>query len=396
MSPSPRPVEALAADLFAPLLRAQPEGSRWVALSHDTEQGLNLTLADGDRVLLFEFDARDDARDCWARTRRFNVCVRPRFGSAELTEAERRLASGVLAVVRQREQRLPLWEERSQASRPSAVREVSASQVLIPEGRGQYYLNPYAGCMIGCPFCYVGDRADFSRALEGQPRLPWGRWVDVKVDAPEVLRREIGRFAPGPVRLSPILTDPYQPLERTYRVTRRCLEVLLEHGFSPVILTRGARIVEDLPLLARFPRAAVGLSISTDDDRVRARFEPGADPIEERLDALARLRAAGLRTFVAVQPMLPMDPARLVALTAPHAGVVRIDRMYELARAAELYEAAGCPEAMTDAFFAETGAALRAGYAAAGVRVDDLDEMTPLLGDGRGAVLPWRPSGAGA
>ena len=89
-------------------------------------------------------------------------------------------------------------------------------------------------------------------------------------------------------------------------------------------------------------------------------------------------------------------PARLVALTAPHAGVVRIDRMYELARAAELYEAAGCPEAMTDAFFAETGAALRAGYAAAGVRVDDLDEMTPLLGDGRGAVLPWRPSGAGA
>ena len=204
----------------------------------------------------------------------------------------------------------------------------------------------------------------------------------MKVDAPEVLRREVRALPPGPVRMSPILTDPYQPLERTYRITRQCLEVLLEAGFSPVILTRGARVVEDLDLLARFPRAAVGLSIPTDDDAVRARFEPGADPVEARIDALARLRAAGLRTFIAVQPMLPMNPARLVDLTAPHAHVARIDRMYDLDRAAHLYVAADATEAMTDDYFARTGEALRSGFAARGVRVDALDDLDALLGSG--------------
>ena len=314
------------------------------------------------------------------RTRRFNVCVRPRFGGDDLTDAERRLVNGVVATVRQRENRLPLAEARPEATRASAVREVSATRVLIAEGRGQYYLNPYAGCMIGCPYCYVGDRADLSRALDGQARHAWGRWVDVKVDAPEVLRQEVRSLPPGPVRMSPILTDPYQPLERTYRITRQCLEVLLEAGFSPVILTRGARVVEDLDLLARFPRAAVGLSIPTDDDGVRAHFEPGADPVEARMEALARCREAGLRTFLAVQPMLPMDPARLVALTAPHAHVVRIDRMHDLERVGDLYRSAGCPEAMTEEFFARTGEALRAGFSAHGVRLDGLDDMEALLG----------------
>ena len=378
--PTRRTTDALAADLFAPLLRPQPPGAAWRVVSHDAEQGLCLTLACGDRVLLVEFEPRDDAADCYARTRRFNVCVRPRFAGADLTEHERGLVSGVVATVRQRELRLPVADPAPAADGRAAVREVSAGRVLIPEGRGQYYLNPYAGCMIGCPFCYVAPRADLSRALDGQARRAWGRWVDVKVDAPEVLRREVRSLPPGPVRMSPILTDPYQPVERTYRLTRRCLEVLLDAGFSPVVLTRGARVVEDVELLARFPRAAVGLSIPTDDDAVRRRFEPGADPIEARLDALAQCRAAGLRTFVAVQPMLPMDPARLVALSAPHAHVARVDRMYALDRVRHLYDAAGCPEAMTDGFFARTGAALSEGYAARGVHVDALDDMDALLG----------------
>jgi len=378
--PVRRAVDALAADLFAPLLRPQPPGAGWVALSHDAEQGLCLTLARGDRVLLVEFEPRDDARDCYARTRRFNVCVRPRFLGGDLDDAERRLVNGVVATVRQREGRLPLAGEQPTAARASAVREVSVTRVLIAEGRGQYYLNPYAGCMIGCPYCYVGDRADLSRALDGQAQHAWGRWVDVKVDAPEVLRREVLTLPPGPVRMSPILTDPYQPLERTYRVTRRCLEVLLEAGFSPVILTRGARVVDDLDLLARFPRAAVGLSIPTDDDAIRAHFEPGADTVTARVEALARCRAAGLRTFVTVQPMLPMDAARLVELTAPHAHVARIDRMYDLERSADLYRTADRMEAMTDEFFARTGESLRAGFTARGVRVDPLDDLAALLG----------------
>ncbi len=372
---------AAAADLFAPLLRAQPAEASWRVVSFDAEQGLCLTLARGDRVMLVELEPRDDALDCLARTRHFNVCARTRPGNGTLDEAEHRLVAGVVSVVRAREGRLlPLAAPRPAPARPSAVREITVDRVLVPEGRGQYYLNPYAGCMIGCPYCYVDTRADLSRRLDGQPALPWGRWVDVKVNAPEVLAREVRTLPPGPVRMSPILTDPYQPLEKTFRVTRRCLEVLLAHGFLPVILTRGARVVEDLDLLTRFPRLAVGMSIPTDDDSVRAAFEPGADPIEARLDALARCHAAGLRTFVAVQPALPMDPARLVSLVAPHAHVARIDRMYALDRTMALYNRAGCPEAAGDDFFRRTAAALREGFAARGVHVDDLDDLGVLLG----------------
>jgi len=183
------------------------------------------------------------------------------------------------------------------------------------------------------------------------------------------------------VRMSPILTDPYQGLERRFRITRQCLEVLAEAGsFIPVILTRAARVVEDLDLLTRFSCAAVGLSIPTDDDRVRRHFEPGGDAVEERLDALRRCHEAGLRTFLVVQPMLPMDPERLVELTAPYVRAVRVDRMYELHRTRAMYESFGRPDAMEDAFFEEMGRRLREGYASRGVAIDALDDLGRSLG----------------
>ncbi|MCP4249457.1 MAG: radical SAM protein, partial [bacterium] len=223
----------------------------------------------------------------------------------------------MIALVRRREMELPEFE-RPTTSRRAEVREIRVDRLLIAEGANQYYINPYVGCMIGCEFCYVAERADFSRGLRGLPRLPWGRYVDVKINAAEILRAEVRRRPPGIVRLSPILTDPYQPLERRYRITRQCLEVLLEAGFTPVILTRAARVVDDIDVLARFSKLAVGLSVPTDDDRVRISFEPGGDPINDRLAALERLHGAGIPTFAVVQPILPMQPERLVERLAPN------------------------------------------------------------------------------
>jgi DNA repair photolyase len=375
-----RPGGRLSADdavrrLLEPLLTslASPSPTGWRLVGWDADQGVSFTLGRGDSLLLVEAEARDDARDCFARTARFNVVVRRQFaGDEPLSDDERRVAQQVvriLAVV-----------ARPAASRPSEVREVRVDRVLVPEGRGHYYVNPYVGCMIGCDFCYAAHRVDLSRALGGLPELPWGRYVEVKVNAAEVLRREVREHPPGIVRLSPIVTDPYQPLERRFRITRQCLEVLLEFGFTPLVLTRAARVLDDVELLARFPRAAVGLSIPTDDDAIRRIFEPGGDPIDDRLDALARCHGAGIRTFGVVQPMLPMTPARLVERMAPHVAVVRIDRMHELSRSRVHYEAAGRVDASEDAFFEKTGAALRAGFAAAGVAVDDLDDLGGALG----------------
>jgi DNA repair photolyase len=381
-----RELDAVVADLLGPLLALQerPSKTGFRLIGWDGEHGVSLTLARGDALVLVELEARDDARPCYARTARFNVHARrPLRAGAPLSPLERRAVDQVVEIVRGREGRLPVVELPT-TKRRSLVREIEVSRVLVAEAPGQYYLNPYAGCVIGCAFCYVAERADLSRRLEGQPILPWGRWVDVKTNAAAILREEVKRAPPGIVRLSPIVTDPYQPIERRFRVTRQCLEVLLEAGFIPVILTRAARVQDDLDVLRRFPVAAVGLSIPTDDDGVRRAFERGADPIEERFEALRACHAAGLYTFGVVQPMLPMNAARLVERMAPLVRAVRIDRMHALDRTGPLYQEAGFPEAATEAFFERTAAELERGFAAHGVRVHELDDLAAVLG----AVAP--------
>ena len=374
----PRGVDAVVRELLSPLLHARPRPGGWRVLGWDCEQGVCVTVARGESVVMVELEALDLARDCYARTARFNVCARDRFGRPMDADA-RRAVDQLVAMVRAREAMLPLGAPRPEPTRGAMVREVEVDRALMPEGRGQYYLNPYSGCMIGCPFCYVAERADFSRALEGLPRLPWGRYVDVKVNAPTVVRREVTELPPGLVRMSPILTDPYQPLERRYRITRGCIEAMRDAGFTPMVLTRAKAVVDDVELLASFPRAYVGFSIPTDDDAVRARFEPGADPIDERIEALERCHAAGLVTFVVVQPTLPMDPERLAARVAPFVRAARVDRMHEVEQSRPLYEAAGLTEAMTEGFFARTVGALREAFAARGVPVDDRDDLGGLV-----------------
>ncbi len=379
-----RILEDLVSDLLGPLLKGGGPEPGWKLIGWDAEQGICLTFARGRSVLLLELEGRDEGLDCYARTARFNVCARRQFQpERKLTAAERRLVDSVLRVIGSREDRLPEFE-RPSTSRRLLVREIEVERMLMPEGRGQYYLNPYSGCMIGCPYCYVQERADFSRSLEGLPRMPWGRWLDVKVNAAEVLRREVIRLRPGMVRMSPILTDPYQPVERKYRVTRDCLQVLLQAGFIPAVLTRSARILEDIDLLRRFPRALVGLSIPTDKDSYRLMFEPGADPIEERIEAVRKLAQAGLTTVALIQPVLPMDASRLAGMLSPHVRAVRIDRLYFSSR---LEKTLG-EEELRAAADEATGRRLMAQAASAfrrrGVETSPMDDMWSLL--------PRRPS----
>lgn len=379
----PRPVvgryvDGLVRSLIAPLLAPKVARSGWRLAGWDAEQGISLTMERPGAVVLVELERRDEAADCYARTARFNVCARRQFDAPDLGPADRAMVDSLVTMIRAREGRLP-EVERAQTSRGAELRLVHTERVLVSEGRGHYYINPYVGCTIGCDFCYAATRADFSRALEGLPEHAWGRWVDVKIHAAEVLREEVQHAPPGIVRFSPIVTDPYQPAERRFRVTRQCLEVLLEAGFTPVILTRAARVADDLELLARFPRAAVGLSIPTDDDAMRELFEPGGDPIGERLAVLRQARALGVRTFAVVQPMLPMAPDKLVAELAPWISAVRIDRMHFPERSRHLYLEHGLEHAMAPAFFEDLAARLRAGFQARGIPEDELDDLAGLV-----------------
>jgi DNA repair photolyase len=166
---------------------------------------------------------------------------------------------------------------------------------------------------------------------------PWGEFVDVKINAPEVLSKQLQRARRGTVWISSVC-DPYQPLEAKYGLTRRCLKELLEKQFPVNIQTKSKLVLRDLDLLKNFKEIEVGFTITTNDEKIAKLFEPGASSIAERVKALEKLRASGIRTFAFIGPLLPGDPEKLVADLAGLVNRVFIDRMNYLSKTRALFE----------------------------------------------------------
>ena len=165
-----------------------------------------------------------------------------------------------------------------------------------------YTLNPYRGCSFGCSYCY----APFFEPDEIK-RTTWGTWVEVKHRAIEALTRVDLR---GKLMLMSSVTDPYQPLEAKLRLTRSIVEFLKTSGVRLVVQTRSPIVERDLDLLREFEHVWVNLSVPTDDDAVRRRYEPNCASIERRLETLRRVKEAGLPATACISPMIPMtDPA---------------------------------------------------------------------------------------
>lgn len=165
-----------------------------------------------------------------------------------------------------------------------------------------YALSPYRGCGHGCSYCYVRD---YPHPLHGPDA--WGRWSSPKINAPELLWAQRHKLHGQRVFLASA-TDPYQPLEREFRLTRACLDVLLQCPTTHVILhTRSPLVLQDLDRLKAFgTRLSVGLSIPTDDDTVRQIVEPKAPPIPSRWAAAERLSREGIQVGISVAPLMPM------------------------------------------------------------------------------------------
>ncbi len=133
----------------------------------------------------------------------------------------------------------------------------------------------------------------------------WGEFVDVKINAPQVLSKQISKVRRGLIWISSV-TDPYQPVEEKYELTRKILQKLLPYLFPITVLTKSKLILRDIDILKRFKECEVGMTIITLDENVRERFEPNASSITERLDALKTLHEAGIRTYAFVGPFLPL------------------------------------------------------------------------------------------
>jgi DNA repair photolyase len=176
------------------------------------------------------------------------------------------------------------------------VREVRCKRLLRRLDFGgwlEYTANLYRGCTHGCVYCYAPSLVHDDRT--------WGGYVDAKVNAPATLRRELRGTEKAPVFLSSA-SDPYQPVEARFRLTRRCLEELRAREFPVVILTRSPLVLRDLDLLRTMEWARVGCSISTASGRL---YEPGVPPLERRIETLRALADSGIRTWVSLAPVVP-------------------------------------------------------------------------------------------
>lgn len=226
------------------------------------------------------------------------------------------------------------------------ISEVLARSILNKSKIFDYCLNPYTGCSHGCRYCYAGL---FMARYSGHSE-PWGQFVDVKMNAPELLRRQLPRARRGTVWIASVC-DPYQPVEARYQLTRKCLRELSRRDFPVFIQTKSDLVVRDLDILKDLAELEVGFSIATDDDRTAALFEPGAPSVTRRLNALEKIKAVNLRTFVFIGPILPQNPERLVRRLIGLADKVFIDRLNYTGQFIKFYRSQGLLSCAADDFF---------------------------------------------
>ena len=187
-------------------------------------------------------------------------------------------------------------------------REQPCKSALNPvKGMGfKWSLNPYMGCAHRCTFCYV--RA-FERRADRPSDDRYGRSIRVKTNVAEVLRRELARASWKREHVAVgAATDPYQPCEGRYKLTRACLEAFADAANPFSIITRGPMILRDLDVLTRAARAAelsITFSIPTLDEEVWRKTEPSTAHPRQRLRAVKELVDAGLRVGVGMAPVLP-------------------------------------------------------------------------------------------
>lgn len=190
------------------------------------------------------------------------------------------------------------------------ITELQAKSIFTKSGLpgSDWVINPYNGCLFGCMYCYAAQIARWKH-----PNEEWGTYLDVKLNAPELLKQELAKLEKrhktkdfGSVFFSSV-TDPYVGVEAKYQLTRRCLEVLADFGYAGAVSvqTKSPLVTRDIDMLARLKNASVGFTITSLDDKISAFLEVMAPPISRRLDALKKLHDAGISTYAFVGPILP-------------------------------------------------------------------------------------------
>jgi DNA repair photolyase len=161
-----------------------------------------------------------------------------------------------------------------------------------------YSLNPYFGCEHGCIYCY--SPAVFRNEAIARN---WGKFVKVKENIPEVLTKEIARSELGTVGISTV-TDPYQPAESDFKLTRQCLEILSRNRFPISIQTKSQLVLRDVDII-KPGGFEVGVTVTTLDEDVAGKIEPSASRPDQRVQVLDEFHSRGVRTWIFLGPIIP-------------------------------------------------------------------------------------------
>lgn len=187
---------------------------------------------------------------------------------------------------------------------------IEAKSIFTKSGLpgSDWVINPYNGCLFGCMYCYAAQIARWKH-----PNEEWGTYLDVKVNAPILLKEELTKLEKrlktknfDSVFFSSV-TDPYVGMEAKYQLTRKCLEVLADFGYegNVSIQTKSPLVIKDINVLKRLKNIAVGFTVTTLDDNVSRFLEVKAPPVSSRIQALRQLHDEGISTYAFIGPILP-------------------------------------------------------------------------------------------
>jgi DNA repair photolyase len=181
------------------------------------------------------------------------------------------------------------------------IREIKSKSIISKSNLPgtDYVINPYTGCIHSCLYCYARFMKRFTEHTE-----PWGKFIDAKINGPDLIPENTSKYKGKTIFMSSV-TDPYNPLEGKYRLTRRILEKLIPLQPDLGILTKSNLVLRDVDLLLKFKSCEVGITITTTNDTLRREIEPSTSSIQKRIEALQELKEAGIETYVFIGPILP-------------------------------------------------------------------------------------------
>lgn len=184
------------------------------------------------------------------------------------------------------------------------IREIQCKSAIGKCGfpGGGLAINPYVGCGHSCVYCY----ARFIKRFTGHTEK-WGSFIDARVNIADVLEKQMksSRYKGEQIYIGTV-TDPYQPIEKKYRLTRSILQVLVNHNNPVSILTKSDLVLQDIDLLKRFKDIDVNFTVATLDEEWKKLVEPNSSSIRERLKAMERLSREGISVLAMMGPYWPV------------------------------------------------------------------------------------------